>query len=144
MTVYLDSSALVKLYLDEPGSADVSGLLARTGPAVTVLIARVEVAAALARAVRLGRVAGPGADRALEALGADWENIVRVKVTEALAARAAGLAWEHGLRGYDAVHLAAALAFHEASGEEVVLAAYDRELCEVARRVGLRVWPEDG
>ena len=49
MTVYLDSSALVKLYLDEPGSTDVAGLLSQTGPAVTAPIARVEVAAALAR-----------------------------------------------------------------------------------------------
>lgn len=100
--------------------------------------------AALARAARLGRVGQAEAARALEAFGADWANLVRVRITEDLTARAASLAWEHGLRGYDAVHLAAALVFREASGEELLLATYDRNLGEAARKASLKVWPEDG
>ncbi len=144
MTVYLDASALVKLYVAEPGSAEVADLLSRAEAAVTAVITRVEVTAALARAARLGRVSQAEAARALEAFGADWANLVRVRVTEDLTARAASLAWEHGLRGYDAVHLAAALVFHEASGEELLLATYDRNLGEAARKASLKVWPEDG
>lgn len=144
MTVYLDASALVKLYVAEPGSAEVADLLSRAEAAVTAVITRVEVAAALARAVRLKRVGQAEAARALEAFGADWANLVRVRITEDLTARAASLAWEHGLRGYDAVHLAAALVFSEASGEELLLATYDQKLGEAARKAGLRVWPEGG
>ncbi len=144
MTVYLDASALVKLYVAEPGSAEVADLLSRAEAAVTAVITRVEVTAALARAARLGRVSQAEAARALEAFGADWANLVRVRITEDLTARAASLAWEHGLRGYDAVHLAAALVFREASGEELLLATYDRNLGEAARKAGLKVWPEDG
>lgn len=52
------------------------------------------------------------------------------------------LAWEHGLRGYDAVHLAAALPWHEALGESVTVATYDKQLWQAAQSTGLVVWPE--
>jgi predicted nucleic acid-binding protein len=55
--------------------------------------------------------------------------------------RAAALAWEHGLRGYDAVHLASALAWSEALGETVAVATYDRELWRGAKASGLSVGP---
>ena len=45
---------------------------------------------------------------ALQVYTADWENLIRLQIIEVLIARTATLAWEHGLRGYDAVHLAAA------------------------------------
>ena len=51
------------------------------------------------------------------------------------------LAWEHGLRGYDAVHLAAALVWRESVGEPVTVATYDRELWRGAQASGLVPWP---
>jgi len=78
---------------------------------------------------------------ALTAFNRDWEDMIRLQLTEALAARAAGLAWEHGLRGYDAVHLATALFWHETLDEPVTVATYDRELWKGAKRSGLVVWP---
>ena len=51
MILYLDASALVKRYVDEPGSPDVREAIARAEVAGTALISRAEVAAALARAV---------------------------------------------------------------------------------------------
>ncbi len=50
---------------------------------------------------------------------------------------------EEGLRGYDAVQLAAALVWRDAVGQEVILATFDRELWEAAGRAGLRPWPEN-
>ncbi len=67
---------------------------------------------------------------------------MRVPVTEALVARAEALAWAHGLRGYDAVQLAAALTWQDALGREIVLATFDRQLWEAASQAGLRAWPE--
>lgn len=63
-------------------------------------------------------------------------------VTEALVERAEGLAWEHGLRGYDAVQLASALSWQESAGEEIVLATFDQQLWEATNRTGLRAWPD--
>ena len=67
---------------------------------------------------------------------------MKLPVTEALVARAETLAWDHGLRGDDAVQLAAALAWRDSVGQDVVLATFDRQLWETARRVGLHAWPD--
>jgi predicted nucleic acid-binding protein len=60
----------------------------------------------------------------------------------ALVERAETLAWEHGLRGYDAVQLASALTWRESAGHEVVLATFDQQLWEAAKRTGFKPWPE--
>lgn len=65
----------------------------------------------------------------------------RLQFGEPLAARAGALAWEHGLRGYDAVHLATALVWRETLGEMVTVATYDRELWRGAKASGLAPWP---
>jgi hypothetical protein len=59
------------------------------------------------------------------------------------AARAENLAWEYGLRGHDALHLAAALGWQEAMGERLTLATYDRQLWEAGQRAGIAAWPEE-
>lgn len=64
-------------------------------------------------------------------------------VTEALVERAEGLAWEHGLRGYDAVQLASALTCQESVGKEIIVATFDQQLWEAAKRTGLKAWPEE-
>jgi hypothetical protein len=56
--------------------------------------------------------------------------------------RAEALAWEYGLRGYDAVHLASALTWQESVGEQIVLATFDEQLWEAAKRAGLKAWPD--
>lgn len=94
------------------------------GPA---LISRAEVAAALAKAIRVDALTQEEA----------------VQVTEILIARADTLAWEHGLRGYDAVHLAAASLWQDAMREQVTLSTFDRRLWAAAKRVGLACHPPD-
>jgi uncharacterized protein len=79
---------------------------------------------------------------ALQVFNADWENLARLQITEILVARAAAIAWEHGLRGYDAIHLAAAVFWQEMMGETVVLATFDRQLRHGASTAGLSIWPE--
>jgi predicted nucleic acid-binding protein len=138
---YLDASALVKRYVAEAGSADVQALIGSARAVGTAVLSRAEVGAALARAARVGLVAREAALKALEAFNADWEHLIRLQFGEPLAARAAALAWEHGLRGYDAVHLATALAWREALGEAVTVATYDRELWRGAQASGLAPWP---
>ncbi|MGH8673584.1 MAG: type II toxin-antitoxin system VapC family toxin [Burkholderiales bacterium] len=141
MIVYLDASALVKRYVAEAGSQEVEALIGSALATGTAVVSRAEVAAALARAARMGLVTREAAAKALEAFNADWEHLVRLQMGEPLAARAAGIAWEHGLRGYDAVHLAAALVWRETLGEPLTVATYDREFWRAARASGLIPWP---
>ncbi len=56
--------------------------------------------------------------------------------------RAASLAWDHRLRGYDAAHLASALFWQDTLGERITMASYDRQLWETAKTTGLLTWPE--
>lgn len=141
MIVYLDASALVKRYVAEVGSAEVEALIGEAQATGTAVLSRAEVAAALAKAVRVGLVARESALKALASFNADWEHLIRLQFGEPLAARAATLAWEHGLRGYEAVHLATALVWRETLGETVTVATYDRELWRGAQASGLSLWP---
>ena len=141
MIVYLDASALVKRYVAEPGSAQVEALIGEARAIGTAVVSRAEVAAALAKAARVGLVTREAAKKAFEAFNADWEHLIRLQLGEPLAARAASLAWDHGLRGYDAVHLATALLWREMLGESVTVATYDRELWRASQASGLSPWP---
>ena len=142
MIVYLDASALVKCYVAEPGSQAVTSLITNADTVGTAAISRAEVSAALGKARRIKVLTQAEAASALQVFTADWENLVRLQITEVLVARAANLAWNHGLRGYDAVHLAAATFWQEMLGEPVVLSTFDRQLWQGASMTGLIAWPE--
>ena len=113
MAVYFfDSSALVKRYAQETGS---EWILALTEPAAGhfLYIARitaVEMVSALTRRQRGGSVSEIDAATAMAAFRYDLSHQYRViEITPTVITRAMELAETHGLRGYDAVQLAAAL-----------------------------------
>lgn len=143
MILYLDASALVKRYVAEPGSREVIALTAEAAAVATSLVSRAEVGAAFARAVRLGILDDRGGRRVRGRFAREWPDLIRVPVTEALVSRAEALAWDHGLRGYDAVQLAAALTWQDSIGQDVVLATFDHQLWEIAPHAGLQAWPEE-
>ena len=142
MIVYADASALVKMYVIEPSSKEVFELTKAAMSVATAVISRAEVAAALARCLRMHIVDDAGGQEAQRNFARDWPHFVRIPVTEALVARAETLAWEWLLRGYDAVQLAAALIWQESIGQEVVLATFDRQLWHAGSRAGLETWPK--
>lgn len=143
MILYLDASALVKRYVAEAGSRDVAAVIDDARIVSTAVISRAEVTAALAKAVRAGFATRRAAAAGLADFEADWPDLIRLEVGEALVARAASVAWQQGLRGYDAVHLASALRWQEALGDPVTVATYDRELWRGAQAGGLVPWPTD-
>jgi len=142
MILYLDSSALVKRYIAEVGSEDVNDWIGQADLVSTCLVSRAEVSAAIARSSKLLVLSPDDALRAVNAFRAEWEDFLRLPVTETLIKQADILAWEYGLRGYDSIHLAAALLWKDAIGEPIVLATYDRQLWAAASRAGLVVKPE--
>ena len=142
MIAYLDASALVKRYLVERGSRETIELTSQADLIATSIISRAEVAAGLAKAIRAGVVTDDVARNAQRSFAGDWPDLLRVPVTEALVERAEALAWEHGLHGYDTVQLASALTWQESAGQEIVLATFDQQLWEAAKRTGLKPWPK--
>lgn len=140
MTVFADSSALVKLYSDE-ADAD----LVRTQPVLVVSsIARVEVAAALWRKSRSGALSAQDAGLLADAFADDWhagERLITIAVRPPVLERAAGLCAVHGLRAYDAVQLGCALAARAADPQVEAFLGFDRRLQQAAAREGMRTPP---
>jgi uncharacterized protein len=141
MILYLDTSALVKLYIAEEHSPVVLGWLQECEITGTSILARTEFAAALARLQRTGAFSAEETSKARAALAADWQDLVRLPVDETTVLKAEEVAVEHALRGYDAVHLAAALLWQDALRQPVTLATFDRNLAEAALSSGLIVLP---
>lgn len=142
MSTFADSSALVKLYADEAGAEQVRAL----DNVVVSRLARVEVPAALWRKERTGAV-GPGAVTVLlGAFRADWvgdptPRFTVVADTDAVLVDAAELAGAAGLRAYDAVQLACALAGRRADPDLRVFACFDMDLRRAAAARGWQVVP---
>ena len=143
MIVYADTSALVKLFVTEEGSEATRDMLRQAQAMGTGLLTRAELGAALARGARRGLLWEEEALESRPRLETVWPTWIHLAVDEDLVCRAEVLAWEHGLRGYDAVHLAAALAWQERVGSSIILATFDRELWEAAQQAGLTAWPEE-
>ena len=136
MIHYLDTSALVKRYVDEAGSASVRSLF-RGRQVATVRVAYAELAATFARLVREGHLDEDACDRIVARLDRDFAAMSVVEVRPALLRGVPGLVARRPLRGYDAVHLAAALTVR-AGGAAVTLWAADEGLVGAARAEGLR------
>ena len=135
MILYLESSALVKRYIQEKGSQDVKVWIEAADMVVTGLINRVEVATAISRAGRMKLITSQESLAALRQFRSEWESIQRLPITEYTVARGDSLAVEHNLRGYDAIHLACALIWQETLGMPVTLVSFDSQLIEAAKEV---------
>lgn len=129
MSVYVDTSALLKLYVDEPDSDACQAFLGGNDDWVTARHTYVEAHRNLARLL--------SEDAQLEArdeLEADWGRMRIVELTSVVCEEAATMARRTGARSLDALHLAAAI---HAGPFPVV--TYDRRQAEAARFVGLEV-----
>lgn len=143
MILYIDSSALVKRYIQDPGSSDVNQLITSAEVVGTSILTQVEMAAAIGKAARMRWIDKMSAEIAINDFQAHWEYFTRLYVTPLLIERSARLAWDLGLCGYDATHLASALHWQEILENDVVLATYDKELWTAALKSGLKIWPDN-
>ncbi len=140
--VYFDTSALVKRYVTESGSDAVARLCAEAEYQITSVATEAELPAALARAVRVGAISRDDGDLAVQAWEREREDLLWIQLVQPIVRQAGQLAWQYGLRGYDAIHLAAALWWRANMGQPLLLVTYDRELWGAAQRSGLMVFPQ--
>ncbi len=135
MILYLDTSALVKLYVEESGSREVQGLLEQAGRAGTSRISYVEARAAFARRQREGALSKAHYQEVVKSLERDWETFLLLDLTQPILRSADDLTERHALRAYDAIHLATALSVRPALAMEFVAA--DERLLAAAAKEGL-------
>ena len=135
--LYLDSSALAKLYLAEPESRAVSELVKNHEPGLfTSRLTYLELLSVLSRSHREGRISARVYSRKKSDFLSDWTVFQVVELTEEVLEPAADLIERHRLRGADAVHLCSALWL-----ELPDFACFDVRLSAGARAEGLRIVP---
>jgi uncharacterized protein len=136
MILYLDTSALVKLFVAEEPSPEVRAVARVAGACATSRVACVEALAALARREREG-MAPVGVQGLRDAFEAARSTLMVIEVSRAITVRAAALARSHALRAFDAVHLASAQEVFE-TAPDMVFACFDDRLDQGAKAQGMR------
>jgi len=143
---FVDSSALVKRYVSETGSMWVSDLFAPKldNEVLIAAITGVEIVAAIARRARGGSIGMTDATAACNQFRSDLLSDYQViDITENIITSAMTLAESRGLRGYDAVQLAAACAVNTVcvvNGlSTVIFVSADNELNVAAASQGLMI-----
>ena len=131
MTLYVDSSALLKRYIAEPDS-DSAELILRSDPVlVTSWITVVEVRRNLARLLT-----GPDHRTACREAEHDFDAMALVTCDGSIAAAAATIGETLGVRSLDAIHLASA---RRLMIESLGFVTFDLQQGQAARSLGLRV-----
>jgi uncharacterized protein len=144
MIIYFDTSALVKRYLREADSVKVIALFNEADHLFgSVVITQVEMAATFQRAVRMEAASPKLVSEVWQDFLDHWQSFTRLRIFAGTIERASEIAWKYDLRGYDSLHLAAALLWQETLGTQITLATFDRELWLAAQRSGMLSWPPD-
>jgi predicted nucleic acid-binding protein len=137
--LYLDTSSVVKLYVQELHSGRVQRIVEEVGVVATSRIAYVEARAAFARKQREEGLTIKDYRRIVLDLNRDWENYFIVDVSETLAKLAGALAEKHALRGFDAIHLASSIILLKQANQAVAFSCFDGRLAKAAQKEGLKV-----
>lgn len=139
MIIYLDTSALLKLYVEEAGREVVREAMGAAEVAATSTVAYAEARAALARLLREGDFTEAEHRQVVERLDREWRGYHRLAVSDLVARRAGELAQRHALRGFDAIHLASAARLEERFGDLSFL-AFDGRLLDAAKEASMSVY----
>ena len=140
MTLYLHTSSLVKLYVDEVGSDDVRNSVARATVVATSVVAYPETRAALARLRRSADLTSAGFSRSKRDFEAQWPAFLALEVTAPISREAGDFAERYALRGIDALHLASFAAIaRKAGAADTQFSSFDDRLNKASRVVARRL-----
>jgi len=136
--LYLDTSSLVKLYVEEMHSDNVREWLEEAELVATCRVAYPETMSALTRRFRSGDLSKNEYDELLQRFSDDWGSYVALDFDELDAGT---LVKRYGLRGFDAVHLSAARLFinQVTESSHLVFSSFDTALNKAATEEGLTV-----
>jgi predicted nucleic acid-binding protein len=137
--VYADTSGLVKLLLLERGRDEMVAAKQQASVLICAAIGYVELRAALAAAIRDGRIPHSERPRLLGQVERTWAEVTEIALDATLLREAGELAEQMGLRAYDAVHLAALRAAGTVA--EIHFACWDAALRRAAGGLGYPLIP---
>lgn len=136
---YFDTSALIKRFVTEKGSALVQRLVAKESLVATATVAYAEIYAGLTRKHRDQHLLPTQYTLACRQFERDWQAYLRVELRDEILQLARELIQRHPLRGFDAIHLASALSLKAGLDGDVTFAAADERLLRAASAEDLAV-----
>ena len=137
MVLYLDTSSLVKLYVEEQDSSKVEEWVKSSKVTATSLIAYAEARAAFARRFREKAFSSREYGRLISFFNEDWDNYLIVRVTKELVRLAGDSTEKHALRGFDAIHLSSAVTLLRELSAPIVFSTSDKKLQKASQLEGL-------
>lgn len=137
MIVYLDTSSLVKLYVEEIDSEKIKNFAHNAAAVSTSKIAYAEARAAFARKQKEEEFSLKVLRKIVEDLNRDWESYFVIEITDGLIRFAGDIAGRHLLRGFDSIHLASAVHLKNKIRADVHFSSYDTRLNQSAEKEGI-------
>jgi len=137
MILYLDTSSLVKLYVEEDKSLDIEALVESAEFAATSIVAYAEARAAFARRFREKAFTPQEYNRIKKSFDKDWNSYLILSLTEDMIRLAGNLAEKHALRGFDSIHLSSALKLRRELSSPVTFSCFDDNLQKASKREDL-------
>ncbi len=152
MICYLDTSALVKIYVAEKGSKIVKEKVNLASLVATSKVAYPEARAAFARARREGILTDAAYQVVVDNFNAEWLSYYKLELTDRICYLAGTLSEKHSLRGFASIHLASAKLLEDLlqgdreddekkKNENLIAGCWDKTLLEALRVEGLKTFP---
>ncbi len=135
MTLYLDTSSLVKLYITETGSAAVRQLIDEATVVATSVVAYAEARAAFARLRREGVLVARTFASIKRDFENDWPTYLTLEATNVVCREAGDLAERFRLRAFDGLHLASFAEVYRRADTPARFSSFDRRLNEAAQKL---------
>jgi len=136
VTLYVDTSSLIKLYVTEAGSDVVRRLVDDASVVATSVVAYAETRAALARLRREAVLTVSTFASSKRQFEEQWPTYLALEATDALCRAAGELAEKYRLRGFDSIHLASfAEVAHRAGTDDTRFSSFDDRLNHAARKL---------
>jgi uncharacterized protein len=136
VTLYLDTSSVIKLYVSEAGSDRVRKLVDDAAVVATSVVTYAETRAALARLRREKALTIANFRSAKSAFEGQWATFLTLEATDSLSRAAGTLAEQYRLRGFDSVHLASfAEVARRAGPRETRFSSFDDRLNQAAEKL---------
>lgn len=136
MIIYLDTSSLVKLYVEETHAATVREWAEDAEFIATCRVTYPETLSALDRRFRSGDFSKHDYELLIGGFAEDWLNFVVLDFDEIEAGR---LVRKYGLKGFDAVHLSSAKMMRRDDDLALFFSSFDEKLNKAAKAEGLEV-----
>ena len=139
MILFCDTSALLKLFIDEHGSENMIEASSSSEGIAVCRITWAESMAAFAQRTRFKGASQSGLAQARSMFERAWPDFVIADITQPLVEKAGMYAEAFALRGYDSVQLAAAHNLHQQLDLPMTFACFDRRLNQAAQLLELEV-----